>query len=111
LGIIILAALTPLGLLATGSAWGEWSAEQVGKQVGFIPKGMRALETLWHSPLPGYALPGAGGRLFNVGGYILSAAIGIGLILIIFKFLAISLPDDPSDKSKKITLRKRVENR
>ncbi|HEX21582.1 MAG TPA: cobalamin biosynthesis protein [Actinobacteria bacterium] len=111
LGIIILAILSPLGLLATGSAWGEWTAKQVGKQVGFVPKGMLALESLWYSPLRGYRLPGSGNKLLHVGGYLLSAAIGIGLILIIFKFLAISLPDDQPNEETKNDLKKGAEHK
>lgn len=36
LGLVILALLSPLGLLASGTAWGEWGSSEVGvEQIGF----------------------------------------------------------------------------
>ncbi len=36
IGLVILALLSPLGLLASGTAWGEWGADEVGaEQIGF----------------------------------------------------------------------------
>ena len=42
----VLIVLTPLGLLATGTAWGEWGADEIaglvsgGSQLGYTPSGM-----------------------------------------------------------------------
>ena len=77
-GAIGLAALaTPIGLLASGTAWGEWGAEQL-KQRGFsfIPQGLGKIAGWWPAPLPGYGFP----RMGAVIGYILSAFLGIAVV-------------------------------
>jgi cobalt/nickel transport system permease protein len=36
IGLLVLVLLSPLGLLASGTAWGEWGADEVGaEQIGF----------------------------------------------------------------------------
>lgn len=93
---IALAALmiaTPLGLLAAGTAWGEWSPGDFQKtetrqQIATashhnappetIPSGLKKLASLWSAPLPDYAPP----FLKNPQlGYLLSAMLGVGLTL------------------------------
>ncbi|HWJ03005.1 MAG TPA: cobalt transporter CbiM, partial [Verrucomicrobiae bacterium] len=39
-GLVILAVLSPLGLLAQGTAWGEWGAAELQGKLGFVPKGV-----------------------------------------------------------------------
>lgn len=81
--LLALVALTPLGLLATGDAWGEWATEDVASSVGYAPAGMsRGWE--WSSLLPDYSL----GGLPDWVGYLLSAAIGAGLLMVIFRALS-----------------------
>ncbi len=80
IGILILA--TPIGLLAKGTAWGEWGAEEISNLVGFVPKGMEE-GFQFNSPIPDYSF----GFLKEYFGYILSAIIGVAIILIIFKVL------------------------
>ena len=80
LGILILA--TPLGLLAKGTAWGEWGLEEIKNFLGFIPKGMEN-GFKFNSPIPDYNF----GFLNEYFGYILSAVVGVTIILIIFKVL------------------------
>jgi cobalt/nickel transport system permease protein len=86
LGVLIV--ISPLGLLAPGTAWGEWGTEQFASLgLKFIPTGLASLSSLWSAPLPDYDLPALGNT--NIG-YILSAAVGIILIAIIawlFTFL------------------------
>jgi cobalt/nickel transport system permease protein len=80
LGVIILA--TPLGLLASGTAWGEWGAEEIQNLIGFVPKGMeKGLQ--FNSPIPDYSF----GFLGEPFGYILAALVGVVTIIIIFKIL------------------------
>ncbi|MEW5721255.1 MAG: cobalt transporter CbiM, partial [Chloroflexota bacterium] len=58
LGLLALLALTPIGLLAPGTAWGEWGRdelEQLG--LGYIPAGFDQWSSLWSAPLPDYDLP------------------------------------------------------
>ena len=80
IGILIL--VTPLGLLANGTAWGEWGPEKISNLIGFIPKGM---EEGFHinSLISDYRF----GFLNEYFGYILSALVGVIIILIIFKVL------------------------
>jgi len=86
LGVLVVA--TPLGLLAPGTAWGEWSASELtGLGLGFIPKGLAHLSALWGAPLPDYDLPALGNASL---GYILSAAIGILVtVLLVWLFTAL----------------------
>lgn len=78
-----LIVLVPLGLLATGDAWGEWAPEDVGAAVGYAPQGLASGWT-WEALLPDYSLQG----LPEWAGYIVSAAIGAALLVIMFRLLA-----------------------
>ena len=80
-GIVVLIVASPLGLLAPGTAWGEWGTEQL-KELGFeaVPTGLEKLSSLWGAPLAGYNLPALGNT--NLG-YILSAVVGIGIIALV----------------------------
>jgi cobalt/nickel transport system permease protein len=75
LGLAVLA--TPLGLLASGTAWGEWGiAELESMGLGFIPQGLEKLEGWWPAPIPDYGFP----RMGAVIGYIMSAVLGVVLV-------------------------------
>ncbi len=75
LGVLALAA--PLGLLASGTAWGEWGVDELQKMgLGFIPQGLQKLAGWWPAPLPDYGFP----RMGAVIGYILSAVVGMALV-------------------------------
>lgn len=46
IGLIILALLTPLGIILpekfkAGGAWGEWGPEALEKLIGYVPAGLR----------------------------------------------------------------------
>jgi cobalt/nickel transport system permease protein len=85
--LIVLVILTPIGLLAPGTAWGEWGTDQFAAiGLKFIPTGLAKLSTLWSAPLRGYALPAAGNA--NLG-YILSAIVGIVIIAIVVWLFAL----------------------
>ena len=79
LGLI---CLTPLGLLATGTAWGEWSTEEIAGIAGYTPKGMTS-GLSYSALLPDYSVSG----LPEAAGYIISAAVGVAILVIIFKLL------------------------
>lgn len=81
IGILVFA--TPLGLLATGTAWGEWGADEIKDLIGYVPKGMEN-GFQFNSPLPDYSF----GNMKEYIGYILSAVIGVILILGIFKIIS-----------------------
>ena len=95
IGMALLMLLTPLGLLATGTAWGEWAAadfknpatrteiaaasHQIAPPTN-PPSGMERLASVWTAPFPDYAP--AIIKNPNLG-YILSAMFGCGLILLL----------------------------
>jgi cobalt/nickel transport system permease protein len=90
--IIALAALSPLGLLAAGTAWGEWGANDIskvvtaGRTLGFVPQGMVKGFT-FAAPLGDYSVKG----LPPVVGYIISAIAGVAVLIILFKLLGLAL--------------------
>ncbi len=79
IGLVILCLLTPIGLLASGDAWGEWGNDAFTTMIGFIPKGLARFSDLWHAPFADYTVSGTG----DYTGYILSAFGGILLVLLI----------------------------
>ncbi len=81
--VVALVAATPLGLLATGDAWGEWAAEDLAEMVGYTPAGLEG-GWEWSSLMPDYSV----GALPEWVGYILSAVIGVALLVIIFRLAA-----------------------
>lgn len=83
IGLLVLIILTPLGLLAQGTAWGEWASEELITLFGYVPEGMKGLRNLWTSILPGYNLPGFSSPVQSAFGYIISAAIGSSIIVLI----------------------------
>ena len=84
LGLVAaLVAACPLGLLATGDAWGEWGTEDLAEMVGYTPAGLgNGWE--WSSLMPDYTV----GALPEWIGYILSAVIGVALLVIVFRLVA-----------------------
>jgi cobalt/nickel transport system permease protein len=82
LGLAVLA--TPLGLLASGTAWGEWGLQELQDMgLGFIPQGLEKLEGWWPAPLPDYGFS----RMGAVIGYILCAITGIVLVAVLLWIL------------------------
>jgi cobalt/nickel transport system permease protein/cobalt/nickel transport protein len=78
IGLVALMILAPLGLLAVGETFGEWSNEEVEEKLGYIPSGLEELSSLWSAPMPDYALPGGGESMTSLSfAYILSAVIGV----------------------------------
>lgn len=85
---LVIVLLTPLGLLASGSAWGEWSLDEVKEMIGYVPEGMSKFAELVKGILPDYSIPGFDANFFQQAiGYIFSAVIGIAAILITFAIL------------------------
>ena len=79
-------ALTPLGLLAEGDAWGEWSTEDLAEMVGYTPVGLGD-GWEWSSFMPDYSI----GGLPDIAGYLLSAVIGVALLVIVFRLVAAAM--------------------
>ena len=81
LGLAALVVLTPLGLLAPGTAWGEWGASELTDLgLNFVPQGLARLEGLWGAPMADYQVSFLGNASL---GYVLSAVLGIALVSIV----------------------------
>jgi cobalt/nickel transport system permease protein len=93
-GLCMLMILTPLGILAAGSAWGEWLASDYSnpalrQQIAHssfqqpvplrAPEGLQRLSSLWTAPFVRYAPPYVTSAAF---GYLLSAMFGAGLVML-----------------------------
>lgn len=84
--VAALIVLTPLGLLAEGDAWGEWGTEDLAAMVGYTPSGLgNGWE--WSSMFPDYSMAG----MPDIAAYILSAVIGVALLVIIFRLAAFAM--------------------
>lgn len=95
IAVAVLMIATPLGLLAAGTAWGEWGIEDF-KNPGareaiaaashnvalpaIPPAGLERVAGLWTAPFPDYAPAFMKSREV---GYILSAMIGIGCLIVV----------------------------
>ena len=92
----LLLALTPLGILAGGAAWGEWRARDFSQAAARrriaaasrnlapppqAPQGLERLYSVWTAPFPQYA-PAFVRR--PALGYLLSAMFGSGIIILGF---------------------------
>jgi cobalt/nickel transport system permease protein len=93
IALAVLSILTPLGIMATGSAWGEWSVDdfvhpQTREQIANAsagnappaqaPAGLQRLQSLWTAPLSRYAPP----FLKNArAGYIVAAMLGMMVVV------------------------------
>ncbi|MFA6349308.1 MAG: PDGLE domain-containing protein [Candidatus Omnitrophota bacterium] len=98
IGLCALIVLSPLGLLLpdhfkAGAAWGEWGNDEIKELVGYIPRGLEKLSSLWSAPIPDYAFKGWEDKglsqlsLAYIFSAILGIAIIVGLILLIGKLL------------------------
>jgi cobalt/nickel transport system permease protein len=77
----VLVVLSPIGLLAPGTAWGEWGAEELTNLgLSFIPHGLEKLSGLWGAPMPDYDIPALGNASVS---YVLSAIAGVILTIIV----------------------------
>jgi cobalt/nickel transport system permease protein len=100
--LAVLIALTPLGLLSMGPAWGEWSAKDfaspktralIEKTSGGVsapreaPSGLQRFEAMWNAPMRDYSPR----FMTNApAGYVVSAVTGVVLLaVLIFSFGAI----------------------
>jgi hypothetical protein len=89
IALLVLALISPLGIFLprwfnAGDAWGEWSTDQVKKEIGYVPEGMKKNDGLWNAPMPGYSNGKENNSLFSDSVYyILSGLTGIGIISLV----------------------------
>lgn len=88
--IALLAVLSPLGLylpaiVASETAWGEWSSDELAKIAGYIPRGLKQIESTWTAPMPDYAAPGGESAALHVQSvhYVAAAVIGIAIVALL----------------------------
>jgi cobalt/nickel transport system permease protein len=88
-GLAVLLLLTPIGTLAQGTAWGEWSAGQLKTALGFVPAGLQRLGSGWTAAMPRYAPSFIRDPLvgYAVAG-LLGAAIVVGVTWLLARWLA-----------------------
>jgi cobalt/nickel transport system permease protein len=81
LGLAGLLIITPLGIIAAGSAWGEWSPQELSKQLDArgAPQGLSRLATFWTAPVSRYAPSFIRSESF---GYLVSGMLGVALIIV-----------------------------
>lgn len=85
-----LIVFTPVGLLAKGTAFGEWSSEELKSKIGFVPEGMTNLADKWKAIFPDYSIRGFDSNLFDSSlVYIFSAIFGLGIILAITSIISL----------------------
>lgn len=96
IGLIILALLTPLGIILpekfkAGGAWGEWGTKELEKLIGYVPEGLKRLADLWKPLISDYNFGGEGASItVQVISYIVSAILGIlavGLVIYVISRL------------------------
>lgn len=80
--VIAMIILCPLGLLSNGSAWGEWSTENLKGLIGYIPQGMQS-GFKYSALLADYGAK----SLSDTIGYLFSAIVGVTIIFIITKLI------------------------
>lgn len=80
--LLFLVMLTPLGLLAAASAWGEWNKQDLSRSLGYLPSGM-AHGFDYRAMMAGYRISGIPESL----GYILSAVAGCAILIIVFRLI------------------------
>jgi cobalt/nickel transport system permease protein len=107
IGLAMLLILTPLGLLAAGTAWSEWSpaafadpasrAQIAASSLGaappaHVPAGLGRLASVWAAPLRGYSAPFVRNPALA---YAMTALLGAG-----FALLAVQLLRGPGVRSR-----------
>jgi hypothetical protein len=77
--ILVVIALSPLGLIAEGSAWGEWSNEEIQAMVGFVPSSIENAKPFVEAIIPDYEIGGLNPLVSTWA----SAVIGAGMVFLL----------------------------
>lgn len=94
--LIAMILLSPIGLLATGTAWGEWGSDQIKDVAGYVPTAFQN-GFKFNALMPDYSVVGINEKI----GYIISAVAGVALILILFKIIGSTKKAEISDNNAK----------
>jgi len=85
IGLIVLACLSPLGLILpekfnAGGAWGEWGTDTLRQLLGYVPAGLQRYAEIWKAPIPDYNFWGEGAAMSQqIIAYIISGILGIAM--------------------------------
>jgi len=77
--VAVFVAAVPLGLLASGGAFGEWGSDEIAARIGYVPRGLAHLGGHWGGLLPDYGWSGASG-VWLVVSYVVSALLGVAAL-------------------------------
>ena len=89
IGLLIMALLTPLGILLpkmfeAEGAWGEWGTDELQKLLGYVPEGLKKLADFWRAPIPDYNFGGEEASMtVQVVSYIASGMLGLGICILV----------------------------
>ncbi len=110
--LAVAVCLTPLGILAVGKAWGEWSVGDFADPTGRAaiaaasanaaapsraPAGLQQMSSIWRAPLADYELRFVQN---SAAAYFLCAAVGVGVVIVlaaVIVFLANGRSREPDE--------------
>ena len=95
-GFAVLVLLTPIGVLAPGTAWGEWGVDRFASELKMaVPVGLAKFSGLWSAAIPDYA-PAFIKNPFV--GYLFSAVVGaalcVAVVWVVGKLISSRKTDD-----------------
>ncbi len=91
IALLAIVIITPIGLLATGTPFGEGGSEDLLAELSYIPEGFSELAETWSAPLPDYTIMGWEEGTLGSLAYVVSAIIGVILTAGIIYFAKIGL--------------------
>jgi cobalt/nickel transport system permease protein len=82
LAVAVLLIVTPVGIIAAGNAWGEWSVSELGALYpAGAPTGLKNLSSVWAAPIARYAPSFVQNQSL---GYLLSGLAGVAVIVVLY---------------------------
>lgn len=91
--LALLAVISPLGILIVwdyGDAWGEW-----GEVGNWVP------QSFWNAPLADYDMSGWESQMASSAGYIISAIVGVVVIVVVVYAIGLLLAKREDKNSSK----------
>ncbi len=89
--LVCVLVLTPIGLIASGSAFGEWELSELKEKIGYAPAGIANAHQLIRPILPDYGFAGLEGKPWEIVGYLASAFVGC-LVVALFTRAVVRRP-------------------
>lgn len=76
--IVVMILLSPIGLVASGTAWGEWGVDELQQMIGYVPQAIGSGFN-FNSIMPDYKVAG----IDPTTGYIVSALAGTAVLFML----------------------------